>query len=325
MLHDQGRDVLSDVGITAGPLRDGEHLGLVARSPAVRAENLQEAVVDGPGDEDAVVVGSRAREADEIVGGSVAPCERSEALHRLHLGHPDGEVEPSFEPDGSRDAREQLVDRRGAGPREHLADVLLGVRRVAHPRAQCTVGGRRWDGMPTFGPLARQSLEPVLRDEREVVALVEALAAHLRIAFPESSDLSVLLRDELLVQRGDLDVEVVLRQVEVRGELLDDVPVLVPLQVEGGRLVLPFDLIEVEESRELALAVVRESNGVAAWGRRIGRHDQGQAPPAEAAPRGFLPFVRLPSRSVATLSTAIANTPWPLERRSTTASGESTA
>src|SRR5205085_5190441 len=170
--------------------------------------------------------------------------------------------------------------------------------------------------------------------------LVEDLAAHLRITFPETSDLPVLFRDELLVQRGDLDVEVVLREVEVRRELLDHVPLLVPLQVEGGRLVLPFDLIEVEESRELALAVVRESNGVAAWGRRIGRHDQGQAPPAEAAPRVFFPpeadpeadleadledLLRLPSRSVATLSTAIANTPWPLERRSTTASGESIA
>ena len=37
----------------------------------------------------------------------------------------------------------------------------------------------------------------------------------------------------------------------------------VPLEVERRRLVLPFDLVEVEELRELALAGVGEADGVA--------------------------------------------------------------
>src|SRR5215210_2312874 len=105
---------------------------------------------------------------------------------------------------------------------------------------------------------AGQVLEAVLRHERQIVALIEDLALHIRVQLAQPTDLSVLLRHQLLVQRRDLDVEVVLRQVEVGRETLDDPAVLVPLEIERRRLVVPGDLIEVEQPGELALAGVRE-------------------------------------------------------------------
>jgi hypothetical protein len=62
-----------------------------------------------------------------------------------------------------------------------------------------------------------------------------------------------------LIERRDLDVEVELGEVEVGGEALGDRARAIPLDVEGGRLVAPLDLIEVQQPGELPLAVVREA------------------------------------------------------------------
>ncbi len=74
----------------------------------------------------------------------------------------------------------------------------------------------------------------------------------------QTSSLAVLLRDELLVERRDLDEEVVRGQEEVGRERLRGVAVAVALEDEGARLVLPRDVVEVEQLRELPLGVVRE-------------------------------------------------------------------
>ena len=68
--------------------------------------------------------------------------------------------------------------------------------------------------------LTRRILQAVLRHQRQVVALVEDLAPDLGVPLAEAADLPVLLRDELLVERRDLDVEVVDREVEVGREPL---------------------------------------------------------------------------------------------------------
>src|SRR5262249_14628618 len=155
--------------------------------------------------------------------------------------------------------------------------------------------------------------------------LVEDLAADVRVALPEHPDLAVLLRHQALIQGRDLDVEVVGREVEVRCEPLDGVPLSVPREVERGRLVAPFDLVEVQEPRELPLARVREAHGVDLEHVGQTRHVQAaQAPPAPARACGRDPprtrsRLRLPSeaeRSSHTLSRAMANTPWPRLTRS---------
>jgi hypothetical protein len=88
--------------------------------------------------------------------------------------------------------------------------------------------------------------------------LVEDLALHVGVQRQETSDLAVLLRDELLVERRYLDVEVERRKIEIGREAMCDLPVPTPLDVEGGGFVCPIDLVEIEEFRELPFAVVCE-------------------------------------------------------------------
>ena len=104
----------------------------------------------------------------------------------------------------------------------------------------------------------RGLFEPVLHQQVQVVLLVEDLALHVGIEAQQATNLPILLRDQLLVERRDLDVEVVLGQVEVGREPLRGIAITVPLDIERGRFVRPLDLVEVEELRELTLAVVRE-------------------------------------------------------------------
>jgi hypothetical protein len=93
--------------------------------------------------------------------------------------------------------------------------------------------------------------QPVFHEQVQVVALVKNLAFDLGVDLAQPADLAVLLGDQLLVQRGDLDEQVVLRQIEVGSEPLGRDTVVVPFDVERARFVLPFDLIEVEQSCEL--------------------------------------------------------------------------
>ncbi|MFQ5523319.1 MAG: hypothetical protein ACE5F5_07040 [Acidimicrobiia bacterium] len=74
----------------------------------------------------------------------------------------------------------------------------------------------------------------------------------------EPAHLLVLLGDELLVHRGDFDVEVVFGKVEVRGEETGGVALIVEFDGEGSRFVFPGDPVEVEEEGELPLTVVSE-------------------------------------------------------------------
>src|SRR5918996_320669 len=134
--------------------------------------------------------------------------------------------------------------------------------------------------------------QPVLRDQRQIVSLIEDLAVDLRGQLLEAPDFPVLPGHQLLVHRGDLDVQVVGREVEVR------------------------------EPGELALAGMGEGRGVAL--ERLCCLECGpHAPPARAA--ALTVFFTEPSTSLHTLSTAIPNTPWPRWRRSITSFGDSHA
>src|SRR6202049_4256156 len=92
----------------------------------------------------------------------------------------------------------------------------------------------------------------------QVVSLVENLDAHVGVELSQAAGLAVLLGDQLLVERRDLDVEVVRGQVEVGCECLGGIALPVALQHELTRFVLPRDVVEVEQLRELPLGVVRE-------------------------------------------------------------------
>src|SRR5207237_6181941 len=123
------------------------------------------------------------------------------------------------------------------------------------------------------------------------------------------------------------------------GEPGDDVALAVPVEVERTRLVVPFDLVEVQQAGELALAGVRKGNEVA--GEGFGRGAlAAQAPPALVIARGAraagfaalavagfrsMVFPSEPERSAHTASRAMANTPWPRRNRSMTSSSDSHA
>jgi hypothetical protein len=125
-------------------------------------------------------------------------------------------------------------------------------------------------------------LEPVLDYKVEIVALIEHLAVDLGVELLEPPHLSVLLGDELLVHRCDLDVEVVVGQIEVRREELGRGAVTVPGEGEGPRFVLPGNTIEIEEKCELALTVVSKVG----LGGRMEFGDQGA--PASTTPANSL-------------------------------------
>jgi hypothetical protein len=110
------------------------------------------------------------------------------------------------------------------------------------------------------GQVLRRGLQPVLDQQVEVVALVEELDLDVGVELPQATGLAVLLRHQLLVQRGDLDVEVVAGEVEVGTEGLDRASLLVPLKRELRGLVLPVDAVEVEQLGELPLRVVGEAD-----------------------------------------------------------------
>jgi hypothetical protein len=115
----------------------------------------------------------------------------------------------------------------------------------------------------------RWFLQPILQQQVEIVALVQDPAADVGVERAQTPHLAVLLGDQLLIERGYLDVEIELGQVEVGCEALRDGPGAIPGDVERRRLVAPLDLIEVEQASELPLAVVREAGRLVRLRRRL--------------------------------------------------------
>jgi hypothetical protein len=89
--------------------------------------------------------------------------------------------------------------------------------------------------------------ESVFLDQIQVIPLIEDLATHIRIEVAEQSDFGVLLGDQLLAHRGDLDEEVVVWQKEIRCEVLLRSPIPIPGDRERPRLVEPGDAVEVQK------------------------------------------------------------------------------
>ena len=175
--------------------------------------------------------------------------------------------------------------------------------------------------------LALFVVQPVLDHEVQVVALVEDLAAHVRVQLAELPHLAVLLGDEALVHRGDLDVDALFGKVEVGRERANRGALLVPFDGKRRRLVVPLDVVEVEEARELPLALVSEVDRVR-LPYRVERGAQGvptsaagsSSSAAASADSGKSSWI-WPCSSCSTGPTAMPNTPWPRWKMSTTSSG----
>jgi len=193
------------------------------------------------------------------------------------------------------------------------------VAQVHHP-------GRTWD----TSRRRRQFLvlrlgQPVLDEEMEVIPLVEDPAANVRVQSPKPSHLAILLRHEALIHRGDLDEDVLVREVEVGAEELRRRAIGLELDGELAGFELPRNVIEVEQPRELALTLMGELDKVRRLSLEIARRGQlARASDtvvrrADSAGSGNSRRIS-PSSSACTGPTAIPKTPWPRWKTSTTSS-----
>lgn len=113
-------------------------------------------------------------------------------------------------------------------------------------------------------------IETVLDQQIQVVALIQDLAANVRIKLLETPHLSILLGDQLLVESGDLDKHVVIGKVEIRREPLCGIAISIPCEDEGPWLVFPANVVEIQQTRKLPFAVVREAVWPDTGARRFG-------------------------------------------------------
>jgi hypothetical protein len=119
--------------------------------------------------------------------------------------------------------------------------------------------GWSWDssGSCEVG-LGVRLFKSVLDEKMQVVALVEHLAPYIWVQLAKPFYFTVLLGYEFLTHGRDLDVGVVAWEVEIGLEQLCRFAGFIPLDRELPWLVLPRDTVEIQESRELPLAVVCE-------------------------------------------------------------------
>ena len=115
---------------------------------------------------------------------------------------------------------------------------------------------------------ARLTVTPSpLRGEAEAIALrkaldvapVEELDVDVRVEPSQFPELAVLASDERLLHHGHLDEEILLREVEVRRERAGNASLLVPLEDERMRLVVPADAVIVEDLGALKLHPIRKA------------------------------------------------------------------
>ena len=116
--------------------------------------------------------------------------------------------------------------RRPAGPA--AADEQRGAGAEERRRAAMIARSRGHDLARAFRTALDQRELAVLEHQRPEVARVEQLDPHVGVELAQATELPVLLPDEPLPQRRQLEVQVQVRQVEVGREALDDGALEVP-------------------------------------------------------------------------------------------------
>jgi hypothetical protein len=122
----------------------------------------------------------------------------------------------------------------------HL-DVVLGVEYGADPSFPLDLG---------WSVDISQSLE---------IPQIEHTDSHVWIGFAQEPELSVLPGDEPLPHCRQLEIQVVLREIEVRRDELYGSPIPAPPHRERCRLICPSQPIERQESGQLDLGRVSEA------------------------------------------------------------------
>ena len=110
----------------------------------------------------------------------------------------------------------------------------------------------------------RGEAQPVTLRKALDVAPVEELHADVWVEPLDLPELPVLPGHERLLHHRHLDEEVLLGEVEVGRECADDATLVVPLEDEGLRLVVPRNPVVVEDLGALDLDAIREPRWVGA-------------------------------------------------------------
>jgi Icc protein len=111
---------------------------------------------------------------------------------------------------------------------------------------------------------ALREVESVSLGQALDVALVEELDVDVRIDLAQPPQLAVFAGGERLLHHRQFEVEILLGEVEVGRERLDDAALVVALEDERARLVLPRHAVVVEDLRALPLVLARERRLVGA-------------------------------------------------------------
>ncbi len=125
----------------------------------------------------------------------------------------------------------------------------------------------------------------VFHNKLQIVALVEHFAIDVRVNGLKPFHLLVLLGNELLIHRRDLNEHVIVGEIEVGREIFGRLAIFIELNWEAFRLVIPRNAVEVEKKGELPLTVVSELDFL----RREAIADQvtpASATPVYSAPSG---------------------------------------
>ena len=161
--------------------------------------------------------------------------------------------------------RRPRPDGTVASARDARSAATISVRPVRRSASTSRALGHHLAAGP--GQRVDQRDPAELQHQRPEVAGIEQLDPDVRVELTQPAQLAVLLAHEALLERRQLEVQVEVGQVEVGREALDDRAVEVPQDRERVRLVLPADLVEVEDPRQLRLARVGERGRS---GRRVG-------------------------------------------------------
>jgi hypothetical protein len=143
--------------------------------------------------------------------------------------------------------------------------ISSGFRRASRPsRAPSSPSSRNWGSPRRARPLrgfpqrcVTQAVKLPTVAQPQHVAAEHDLDRH-AVELARSTRLSALARRERLAHHGELDVQTVPGQEEVRRERLLHAPVGIAREDEGARLVLPADAVLVEDPSQLPFRRMRE-------------------------------------------------------------------
>lgn len=102
----------------------------------------------------------------------------------------------------------------------------------------------------------RLVVQPIFKHHLLKVSPIQELDIDLRVELFKPAQLAVFLCNEALGHGGQLDVEVLLWQIEVRAKGFDDIALVIPTKGKGAGFILPENLVKVEDAGKLLLAGV---------------------------------------------------------------------